>query len=67
MYYKDFPSSHMEIPRQDKGFILKPRMEILAHQNSIFDLLWIKGDTQIVSASAEKNCKIIDAETGAEI
>jgi hypothetical protein len=39
-------------------------MEIVAHQNSIFDMLWIKDDTQIVSASAEKNCKIIEAETG---
>ena len=67
MYYKDFPRNHVEVDQNKSKVILLPRKEIQAHQNSIFDLEWIKSDTQIATASGDKTCKIIDVESGAEV
>ena len=64
MYFKDFPTTHIE-SRQNS--ILLPIDKIDAHENSIYEIEWINGDSGIVTASADKSSKVIDVETKTEM
>ncbi|KAM3364012.1 denticleless protein A [Capsicum galapagoense] len=53
-----FPSSSTHLQNAEKAKVL----EWVAHDNAIFDVCWIKEDTNILTASGDQSIKVWDAQ-----
>lgn len=67
MYFKDFPSTHMETKPDSQCGILNFDQKIDAHEYSIFDVEWVQGQKYIATASSDLTSKVICVETGKTI
>jgi denticleless len=56
------------LPREDEtGAGYAPYSSILAHNNAIFDVAWMRDDKQILTASADHGIHLFDVETSVQM
>ena len=58
-YYLNFPQRN---PERNNPSLLIPAIEFQAHQNSIFDLVWLS-DSKIATASGDQSGILFDTES----
>lgn len=61
----DFPKNHLEV--KDGFRLLKMKDQIQIHENSIYHMDFFGEGSRIVTASADKSCKVIDLLAGKEV
>ena len=58
-YYINFPYGN---PEKSSPNIIWPNRDLLCHQNSVFDLIWTRGETCLISGSGDQTGVVIDVE-----
>ena len=60
-YYLNFPQRN---PEKTAPSVLLPCGEYEVHQNSIFDLIWLRGSDKVLTASGDMESILFDLERG---